>query len=302
MAGGKKNTDEDDEDFMDMDDDMIDGDEDEIDDELALPDVLADISYKEKKELFAFKKSHTGVEWEEEVLRRTDLLTRKIDMERLQRMAMGTGESSATAAAVAKRGGKPLRGKAATKAAPGRKRKIEDEDEDGEEDDDDDEPQPQQRRRSNRAAAVTSRSKKSRSKVEQSDGEDEEEEEDDDDEGRVSEEGSDDDLFDSDEEKEMSTRFKTDGTTALDDDEDEEEPEDRPQGRGRLKKASKGRGYLLLYPCSPIFGTLLMIVYSNPHSSSDLDDIIRRGQSKKRKSYQEKGHKNCSSQVGGRRR
>ena len=43
------------------------------------------------------------------MLRRSDLLNRKIDMERLQRMTKGTGDTSAAdaAAAAAKRGAKP---------------------------------------------------------------------------------------------------------------------------------------------------------------------------------------------------
>lgn len=48
-------------------------------------------------------------DWEKEVLRRSDLLNRKIDMERLQRMTKGTGDTSAAdaVAAAAKRGAKP---------------------------------------------------------------------------------------------------------------------------------------------------------------------------------------------------
>jgi hypothetical protein len=93
--------------------------------ELPLPDVLANtISYAEKKELFIFKRTHNEVfssfpppgtifillyaclnmslqpqiEWEKEVLRRSDLLARKIDMERLKRM----GPSAAAAPAKGK--------------------------------------------------------------------------------------------------------------------------------------------------------------------------------------------------------
>lgn len=53
-------------------------------------------------------------DWEKEVLRRSDLLNRKIDMERLQRMTKGTGDTTAAdaAAAAAKRGAKAPAGPA----------------------------------------------------------------------------------------------------------------------------------------------------------------------------------------------
>jgi hypothetical protein len=57
-------------------------------------------------------------DWEKEVLRRSDLLNRKIDMERLQRMTKGTGDTAAAdaaaaaAAAAAKRGAKAPTGPA----------------------------------------------------------------------------------------------------------------------------------------------------------------------------------------------
>jgi hypothetical protein len=61
--------------------------EDELDEELALPEVLRTISYEEKRELYRFKHAHNERDWEEEMLRRSDLLARKIDMERLKRMS-----------------------------------------------------------------------------------------------------------------------------------------------------------------------------------------------------------------------
>eukprot|EP01038_Epipyxis_sp_PR26KG_P012528 gene12528-16803_t len=60
---------------------------DDIDEELALPDVLASIGLEEKKELLRFKRSHNEREWEVEVLRRTDMRAKKIDLERLKMMA-----------------------------------------------------------------------------------------------------------------------------------------------------------------------------------------------------------------------
>jgi hypothetical protein len=66
---------------------------------LALPDVLRTISYEEKRELYRFKHAHNERDWEEEMLRRSDLLARKIDMERLKRMS---SKGAAPAAAVAK--------------------------------------------------------------------------------------------------------------------------------------------------------------------------------------------------------
>lgn len=68
--------------------------EEDIDEELALPDVLQHIGYADKKELLRFKRAHNEIEWEEEVLRRSDLLARRIDMERLKKMAGGTTNSA----------------------------------------------------------------------------------------------------------------------------------------------------------------------------------------------------------------
>ena len=45
----------------DMEDEDVGSDEDEIDEELMLPDVLANISSNEKKELLKFKRSHNEV-------------------------------------------------------------------------------------------------------------------------------------------------------------------------------------------------------------------------------------------------
>jgi hypothetical protein len=41
--------------------DGSDEDEDDVNDELALPDVLSNLSWKEKKELLAYKRAHTDV-------------------------------------------------------------------------------------------------------------------------------------------------------------------------------------------------------------------------------------------------
>ena len=78
----------DDNDQMDVDD-KNNGEDDtyfEYDYELALPDVLKSISVKEKRELLAFKQSHNEIDWEGELVRRSDLLAKKIDLERLKRM------------------------------------------------------------------------------------------------------------------------------------------------------------------------------------------------------------------------
>ena len=116
---GKRAEEEDDEvDNMDVDDDDDEEEEggdhgamdaEELDEVLGLPAELSNkMSVREKRELYAFKESHTVVEWEQEILNRSEKLNRQIDMERLQRMAKGTAESSSAVAA-----GK--RGKAAPK-------------------------------------------------------------------------------------------------------------------------------------------------------------------------------------------
>jgi len=78
-------------DDMDMDSvgENIESDEEAMDEELLLPEVLANISYNEKRELLRFKRDHSEKQWEEEISRRSDLLSRKIDMERLKRMSKG---------------------------------------------------------------------------------------------------------------------------------------------------------------------------------------------------------------------
>ena len=119
-AKGKKRAEEEEEDDdvdddMDVDEDDDDNEDDDDDDEEELDEVLglpaelsSKLSVREKRDLRAFKESHTVVEWEQEILRRSEKLNRQIDMERLQRMAKGTAESSSSAPA-----GK--RGKAAPK-------------------------------------------------------------------------------------------------------------------------------------------------------------------------------------------
>jgi len=86
MSDNKKRPEEDDEDDEEI------GDE-ELDEELNLPDVLRGISNEEKRSLLDFKNTHNERDWEEEILRRSDLLARKVDMERLKRMA-GTTTST----------------------------------------------------------------------------------------------------------------------------------------------------------------------------------------------------------------
>lgn len=75
----------------------------DIDDELRLPDDLSLISKRERKELYLFKKTHTEIEYENEVMRRIELLQPKKDLERLKKMTEGVNmdESSSTT----KRGG-----------------------------------------------------------------------------------------------------------------------------------------------------------------------------------------------------
>ncbi len=54
--------------------------------ELSLPDVLNSLSRQEKLQLLVFKQSHNEIDWEEELLRRQELIARKIDLERLKRL------------------------------------------------------------------------------------------------------------------------------------------------------------------------------------------------------------------------
>lgn len=60
--------------------------DEDLDEELSLPTVLANLSSTVKRELLLFKRAHNERDWEEEILRRQDLLTKKIDLERLKRM------------------------------------------------------------------------------------------------------------------------------------------------------------------------------------------------------------------------
>lgn len=145
-------------------------DEEEIDEELALPDVLSNISFNEKKKLLKFKRNHNEREWEEEVLRRSDLLARKIDMERLKRMTKGSIDKEKAKEAA------PSRAKSASK-----------------------------RRVAKRRAHIESDESDEAEKAEK---EDEEEADEGEEEDQASDEDDDDDdLFDSDEEEEISKKF-----------------------------------------------------------------------------------------------
>lgn len=100
--------------------DFNDLDEEDIDDELALPSNIASSiqSIEEKKELLQFKRSHSEVEWEEELLKRGESIDRRVDFERLKRMtsskkstgpALSTQQpKSQTKKPAAKRGRKPI--------------------------------------------------------------------------------------------------------------------------------------------------------------------------------------------------
>jgi hypothetical protein len=86
---GKKNIIEDD----DEDDDALNNIEEidmDLEEELALPEVLKKLSNKEKKELLEYKHNHSERDWEVEMLRRSDLMMKKIDLERLKQMTQGT--------------------------------------------------------------------------------------------------------------------------------------------------------------------------------------------------------------------
>jgi hypothetical protein len=63
--------------------------------ELSLPEVLVSLSRNDKLQLLMFKRTHTEIDWEEELLRRQELIARKIDLERLKRM---TGKDKTTKA------------------------------------------------------------------------------------------------------------------------------------------------------------------------------------------------------------
>jgi len=81
----------DDDDDDDDNDDMVEIGDLDLDDELALPPVLLSCSRSDKKSLLKFKRSHTQLEWEEELVRRSDQIAKKIDLERLKQMAQGAG-------------------------------------------------------------------------------------------------------------------------------------------------------------------------------------------------------------------
>ena len=60
--------------------------ESDIEEELALPKELSSLSTADKRELYEFKQTHNEVEWEEELLRRTDLFRKYKDLEELNKM------------------------------------------------------------------------------------------------------------------------------------------------------------------------------------------------------------------------
>lgn len=61
-------------------------DEDEIDNELELPKSLSNYSIDLKRQLVVFKRNHTEIEWETEVLRINDLQQKQQDYARLARL------------------------------------------------------------------------------------------------------------------------------------------------------------------------------------------------------------------------
>ena len=68
----------------DSNDESIDSIQDSDEEEFVLPDDLRNISNQEKRTLLRFRRRHTEREFEEELLRRTDMLSKKKDMERLR--------------------------------------------------------------------------------------------------------------------------------------------------------------------------------------------------------------------------
>ena len=107
-------------------------DDEYLDYELALPEALRTISNQEKKELYEFKQSHSNLEWEEELVRRVDLIAKNIDMERLQRM-MSTSSAAGASTKVEK--GKSKKSKTQSK----KRLNDDDDDEDDKMDVDEDE-------------------------------------------------------------------------------------------------------------------------------------------------------------------
>ena len=156
-------------------------DDDELDDELALPEELLGISLKEKRELFKFKNSHTEIEWELELDKRTDVLNKKKDMERLKRMNQKKPEPERPESKK-KVGKAKARVKKPVPTKTNGKRKIDDDDSEVSEEEDEDE----------------SESDESLHK------EDNDADDDDDD-----DDVDDDDLFDSDEEEEISKKVRS---------------------------------------------------------------------------------------------
>eukprot|EP00598_Pedospumella_elongata_P004660 CAMPEP_0184971838 /NCGR_PEP_ID=MMETSP1098-20130426/3987_1 /TAXON_ID=89044 /ORGANISM="Spumella elongata, Strain CCAP 955/1" /LENGTH=763 /DNA_ID=CAMNT_0027494033 /DNA_START=71 /DNA_END=2362 /DNA_ORIENTATION=- len=216
-------------------DDDFDSDigDDDINEELALPPVLAGISNAEKRELYRFKRAHNERDWEEEILRRSDLLARKIDMERLKSMSKKGG---ATAAAPAP----------ATKATKGKRKAQSSEDEASEQSEEEEEevapargsrrkPTPAPQPAAGQARRVKMISLQSDSEVEEKGKESEEEEEDEESEAEDESED-DDDLFDSDEEEEISKRVLDDGEDGA-----SGPPEGWTGGRGKAGKKVLGK-------------------------------------------------------------
>jgi hypothetical protein len=62
-------------------------DEDELDDELQLPPELRDISLVDKRYLYKYMQDHNEFDYEEEIVKRIDALSKKRDMERLKQLA-----------------------------------------------------------------------------------------------------------------------------------------------------------------------------------------------------------------------
>ncbi|KAJ1421402.1 hypothetical protein B484DRAFT_399474, partial [Ochromonadaceae sp. CCMP2298] len=116
----------------------------ELDAELKLPDLLRGISAQEKRELLGFKNAHTEREWEEEVLRRSDLLARRVDMERLQRMSGKVPVFPRDKGAKGKGKGREGKGKEGKEKGSGSEK---------EEEEDEDEEEVEPRGKSKRAAA-----------------------------------------------------------------------------------------------------------------------------------------------------
>ena len=69
---------------------------DDVDDELELPPSLNNCDFKQKMKLLIFKRDHTEMEWETELLKQQEILQKKADLERLKQMTQGVSYAQPT--------------------------------------------------------------------------------------------------------------------------------------------------------------------------------------------------------------